>query len=86
MKLIFCPSCNDVRKLHLEKTKCKCGKSYGWYKDDIDAVIGGIAIPIGFNNSSLYRALVKQPDEGMGERFEAFVIPKACPTIENKNG
>ena len=51
-----------------------------------DAVIGGIAIPIGFNNSSLYRALINQPDEGMGERFEAFIIPKTCDTIENKNG
>lgn len=82
MKLIFCPHCCDVRKLLNRYTECSCGHSYGWYKDDLHAIIGGVAIPIGINNTSFLSAIKSQPQEGMGERFEAFVIPKKCPTIE----
>ncbi len=40
------------------------------------------SIPLGFNNFSLGPAIKKQPESGMGERFEAFVIPKQCPTMK----
>ena len=82
MKLIFCPGCHDVVKLAREMRFCKCGASCGCYKTDgLNAVYGGSAVPLGFANSSLVEAIKNQPDEGMGERFTAFVIPKSCPTF-----
>ena len=82
MKLIYCPVCNDVRKLDYQVTVCKCGASRGWYADDgLNATIQGEAIPLGFNNTSLVAALENQPEDGAGEVFTAFVIPKACPTV-----
>lgn len=38
-------------------------------------------MPLGIANSSFIDALKNQPEEGMGKRFEAFVIPKQCPTL-----
>lgn len=82
MKMIYCPKCHDVCKLRRKQVSCQCGASSGWYKrDGLNAVVAGMAIPIGFQNSSFVRALKNQPEEGRGEVFEAFVIPKECPTI-----
>ena len=82
MKLIYCPICNDVRKLRLGvQTLCICEQSGGEYVDDLNAVLRGKAIPIGLNNSELAEALKKQPEEGLGYVFGAFVIPKNCPTV-----
>jgi hypothetical protein len=82
MKLLFCPECHDVRKLQRKQVFCQCGASSGWYKrDDLNAVVAGLAIPIGFQNTSFIKALLNRPKEGMGEVFEAFVIPEECPTI-----
>lgn len=81
MKLILCPKCHDVFKLDYQLRQCKCGQSYGQYgTDGLHASYHG-GIPIGFNNRSLVVAMFNQPQEGMGERFEAFVIPKDCPTM-----
>jgi hypothetical protein len=87
MKLLLCPRCQDVKKLQVSKkmTYCKCRKSYGRYIDELYAEIGGLTIPIGFDNWSLRDALDDQPEDGMGERFTAFVIPKKCDTIKNLN-
>ena len=82
MKLIFCPYCQDVRKLLRDRVQCSCGKSYGWYKDSLNASIGGDAIPLGIANISLAAALKHRPDKGDGEDFIAFVIPRECRTIE----
>jgi hypothetical protein len=83
MKLILCPVCQDVRKLRQTATTCQCGASWGYYeKDGLNATIGGKAIPLGFANSSLVAAIKNRPQEGWGERFEAFVIPVECPTIK----
>ena len=81
MKLIFCPQCYDVVKLDSMERTCKCKASYGYYEDDLNAVYGGAAVPLGFANASLVKAVRNQPDSGMGENFEAFVIPKSCPTF-----
>lgn len=82
MKLIYCPKCQDVRKLDFAVTVCSCGASKGWYADDaLNAVIQGQAIPIGFDNPTLVAALRNQPEDGVGEVFIAFVIPKNCPTV-----
>ena len=82
MKLIFCKECHDIFRLINEKRFCKCGKSWGNYTDDINAEIGGLAVPIGFENSSFVKAFKNRPKEGLGSRFDAFVIPEKCPTIK----
>jgi hypothetical protein len=83
MKLIFCLKCNDVVLLAKVPRHCKCKKSGGKYHaDGLQAEYWGEAIPIGFKNSSLVEAVCNQPESGMGERFEAFVIPKECPTMK----
>jgi len=82
MKLLFCPKCQDIRKLLHRRVFCECGASYGNYlEDSLSAVIGGKAIPIGFDNHSFQRALENRPKKGRGERFDAFVIADHCDTI-----
>ena len=82
MKLIICLNCDDVFKLDYKERTCKCGRAKGKYlKDGYNAVYSG-GMPLGFNNSSLTSAMRNQPEEGMGRVFEAFVIPKSCPTMK----
>jgi hypothetical protein len=84
MKLIFCPECWDVVKLSTKSTRtCECGKASGRYIDNLNAEISGTAVAVGFNNFSFAFAVRGQPERGMGKNFEAFVIPKECPTIKN---
>lgn len=89
MKLLYCPRCEDVMKLQIARgpntrTACRCLSSYGYYKDDgIHAVYGGEAVPLGFGNRSLARAIQEWPLKGeRGWRFDAFTIPVDAPTIE----
>lgn len=84
MKLIFCPDCQDIRKLLHEQTYCSCGKSWGQYTDDINAVIGGLAIPIGIANYSFVEALKADRVYGQkdGTQFTAFIIPLPCKTVQ----
>lgn len=83
MKLLYCPECHDVFSLSDKKWKmCSCGKASGRYMDGLNAAYSG-GIPLGFNNFSFIPALSGQPKQGMGRRFEAFVIPKVCPTMVN---
>lgn len=83
MKLIVCPPCSDVISLRTDGMRyCTCGKSWGRYTDNLNAEIGGAAIPIGFANWAFINALKLRPDDGMGKTFEAFVIPKVCDTIK----
>ena len=83
MKLLLCKNCQDViRLIQNEKRTCKCGAVSGMYTDSLNAVYSGEhAIPIGFANSTLVRAIKNQPENGMGETFTAFVIPKKCDTF-----
>lgn len=85
MKLIFCPACQDVVKLQVARNRyCDCKQSWGYYhKDGLNAEIGGSAVPLGFDNQDFVRALRAQPESGWGVQFNAFVIPKQCPTITN---
>lgn len=88
MKLVFCKNCHDVFKLPQRTSKprvCFCGKTTGYYEDDLNAVIKGEhAVPIGFANNSLRRAIMRQPYAGDGEEFTAFVIPKHCSTVKHE--
>ena len=84
MKLILCTECHDVFKLDYKERRCKCGRTWGMYEDNglWAQYSGDTAVPLGFANSSLVKAIDNQPQEGMGEEFVAFVIPIECPTME----
>jgi hypothetical protein len=82
MKLFICSECQDVVKCASITRTCECGASWGKYLDDLNAVYGGKAIPLGFDNYSLFFATQHQPQVGLGKQFTAFVIPKKCPTFK----
>lgn len=81
MKLILCKVCHDVVKGAYKARDCACGASGLQYIDELNAIYWGKAVPLGFNNSSLVKAIGKQPKSGQGKVFEAFVIPKKCDTF-----
>lgn len=82
MKLIFCPDCHDIVRLLLVRRECVCGKSWGKYVNFLDAEIGGNAIPIGFSNESFMEAVNNRPENGLGEIFTSFIIPRQCDTVK----
>jgi len=84
MKLLLCPECADVRKLAYNAvTYCECGKSYGMYKDNINAVIGGKAIPIALDSHELVKAIQHKPCRAYDSRnqFTGWVIAMPCPSV-----
>ncbi len=83
MKLFYCSECHDVVKCEYEIRHCKCGLSCGQYKSDgYNATYAGLAIPLGFNNHSLMKAIRDRPKTGVrGKIFEAFTIPEDCKTM-----
>jgi hypothetical protein len=88
MKLLLCLECWDVFKLDLRFfRRCKCGRVTGQYIDSLHAEYSGdSAVPLGFNNASLASAVEHQTQHGpLGERFEAFVIQRQCPTFTKKD-
>ena len=84
MKLLYCNTCRDIVKLSRTTRTCQCGATGGHYKEDgLNAIYYGPAIPLGFANSEFHKALDGQPEFGMGTVYNAFVIPKVCPTMEH---
>lgn len=84
MKLIFCPLCEDVFKLHTTLKLCNCKKSGGFYHSDgLNATVYGQAIPLGFSNPSFAAAIMnlKNPNNLDSLNFGAFMIPEPCRTI-----
>ena len=85
MKFIHCLKCDDVVKLVVcVRRTCECGESYGQYESDkTHATYGGPCVPIGFGNTSFVRALLRQPTgRDITQTFDAFVISKACETMQ----
>lgn len=82
MKLFFCPKCQDIIKLTFHVRLCNCGECYGYYVDDLNALVSPKAIPLGIANSSFLDAIRSRPDKGKGSEFNAFVIPKQCDTVQ----
>ena len=83
MKLIYCNKCKDVIRLNKTTRTCQCGVTGGHYKEDgLHAIYYGPAIPLGFSNSSFHEAIDSQPEFGKGTVYNAFVIPKVCPTMK----
>lgn len=76
MKILYCMNCRDIIKLRQKQKECECGHSGGIYTDNMNIKYWGQAIVIGFDNRSFYNALANQPQEGLGESFSAFVMPK----------
>ena len=84
MKLLYCNTCRDIVKLSRTTRNCQCGATGGHYKQDgLNAIYYGPAIPLGFANSSFRDARDNEPEFGMGTVYNAFVIPKVCPTMEH---
>jgi hypothetical protein len=86
MKLIFCPHCQDVRRLAQAFVNCDCGSSGGLYlTDGKRALISGDAIPFGFDNEHLIAALGASMRNNMADKgskaFSAFAISLPCSTI-----
>ena len=48
MKLLYCPLCKDVVRLHVtdEPRRCLCGRSWGRYVNPGKAEIGGRAVVV----------------------------------------
>ena len=84
MKLIFCPSCQDLVKLLRSKRSCKCGDSWGKYTDHIKATVGGLAIPVGVDNNTFAKAVRSRnmfPSAHMELNFDAFVFGSVAKNI-----
>jgi len=73
MKLFFCLECHDIVRMFGRKRSCMCRKSWGCYTDDVNATIGGEAVPLGIDNGDFVRAIHRR-NEPRGLSFEAFVI------------
>ena len=84
MKLLFCKKCQDIFKLQtFEVRTCVCGKVFGKYLDELNAIYSGVpAIPLVFANSSLAGAILCRPEEGDGFPFDTFVVPRECNTFK----
>ncbi len=95
MKLIWCPLCDDVRKIQVatpgdteDRVACKCGLSWGRYRrDGLNAEYGGQAMPMGFDNPSLTvarRKMLKSNRHPVA--FVAFLVEGECPTFREIKG
>lgn len=86
IKLLFCPVCADVRKLDKkpEITNCKCGKSWGYYKEDgWYAVIAGAGMAIGLDNNSVaYAVRERLAGNGKSVYLNAWLMATNHKTIE----
>ena len=76
MKLIYCPACSDMFRLYPKDVRyCKCKLSWGKYDDNgRTGLIGGRAVPLGMENSSILRA-VRDRDMHEIREIKTFVIP-----------
>ena len=79
-KIIFCPTCLDMKTLRKKLTRCVCGKSIGIMIDHNNAKINEYAIPIGLSTKTFQFAVANRPATGLGTPFTAFVMAE-----ENKN-
>jgi len=88
MKLIVCKKCDQFISLGPEIgdwITCKCGASFGRYIGNLNAVYGGYAVPLGFNNALMMNAfrMRKQATAEKGIYFEAFFISETkCATFK----
>ena len=92
MKLIWCPKCWDVVKLHYPDRQCECGESGGRYNQDGDtATIWGKAVVIGLLNTFFRRELtlkqvreIKERAGYDGDSSDVFWYPEDNGKISRK--
>lgn len=87
MKLIFCPLCQDVVRLHVtdEPRKCLCGRSWGRYRSPGAAEIGGKAVMLGMHNVSLLKAVGDRANTTEKLPIKAFVFPCVVDAENDKD-
>ena len=79
MKLLHCDKCKDIFSLNHHIKTCTCGSTKGFYFDGENMVYSGkYAIALGIDNYTLDIAQYKQPVDGVGVKFESYVIPLWC--------
>ena len=78
MKLIFCPLCHDVIRLHASEhpRPCLCGRSWGRYRNLSKADIGGAAVLLGISNVSLLKAVGDSTTTSTKLPIKAYVFPR----------
>lgn len=95
MKLLLCLKCSDIFSLSRKEKTCSCGETKGKYIDELNAEISGDCEPIGFANTSFFKALKMQRIENKhydgnkntccnGVEFHAFIIPTWASSIKRK--
>lgn len=84
MKLLYCPRCHDIQAFCYQDRVCLCGASSGRLLDPLKAVVRGVGVVLGINNHSFLVAVAAQPEFGRGRNFEAFVLPRECPSVINE--
>ena len=89
MKLIFCPRCEDLFKLSTTIKFCDCGESSGRYEEnENDAIIFGLAVPIGIGDISFEKAFCRHR-EGISNNsygFDAYFFQKSLSAQNIKKG
>jgi hypothetical protein len=87
MKLIYCPECSDLVTLTPDTVKRECRSKCSWghylQDDNINAVYGGKAVPIGINSHNLDSAIECQLDD-VPLHFSAYIVPKNCETFKRE--
>lgn len=72
MKLLYCKHCGDILKLHYKtqpKRTCLCGRSFGYYVDNIAVHIFGPCFVLGMNNQEFQQGHPLPGDEWTIWRF-----------------
>jgi len=83
MKLLFCPKCEDVRKLGFKKIYCKCRKSWAYYKDERLAARNSHAVLIGLGNTSFVKAFKNRNNPlWSSHEFKAWIIGPDSEHVE----
>lgn len=84
MKLLACLECSDVRALHREVVRCKCGASAGRYLEDgLNAeYTGEDAILLALDNNGLLPAIESTLKYDAGIDFDAWTLAEQGQTHE----
>lgn len=79
-KIIYCPTCQDMKTLRKKLTRCVCGKALGIMIDHNNAQVNEHAVTVGLSTKTFQFALQNIPEDGLGTPFTGFVMSK-----KNKN-
>ena len=81
-KIIYCPTCQDLKTLRKKVTRCVCGKAMGRMIDHNNAEINEYAVPIGLSTKTFQFAIQNRPSDGLGTPFTAFVMAEVNKNIQ----